>query len=114
MKLPFSASPPQARQTKDQFAHPQDDLSLKLEQTVWELSPLGRCLAVGTMSLLVFGAIAWTHYSQVEEGAILLISVQVQPLYSLKERAIREVKMVAFSFQEFGTVDGKVVNISLT
>ncbi|MEA5467814.1 HlyD family efflux transporter periplasmic adaptor subunit [Spirulina sp. 06S082] len=97
MKSSFSASPPQARQTKEQFAHPEDYLSFELGKAVQELPPLYSRLLAGTISLLVFSAIAWAHYSKIDEVAVsqgeLIASVHVRPVRSLKEGIISEVKV---------------------
>ncbi|WP_204105136.1 MULTISPECIES: hypothetical protein [Spirulina sp. CCY15215] len=53
MKSPFSASPPQARQTKEQFAHPEDYLSFESGKALQELPPLYSHLLAATISLLV-------------------------------------------------------------
>ena len=108
MKSPFSASPPQARQTREQFAHPEEYLSFELGKAVRELPPLYSRLLAGTISLLVFGAIAWAHYSKIDEVAVargeLLASVQVRPVRSLKEGVIREVKVEEGEKVEEGAV----------
>ncbi|MBP0022235.1 MAG: HlyD family efflux transporter periplasmic adaptor subunit [Cyanobacteria bacterium SBLK] len=108
MKSPFSASPPQARQTREQFAHPEEYLSFELGKAVGELPPLYSRLLAGTISLLVFGAIAWAHYSKIDEVAVaggeLLAAVQVRPVRSLKEGIIREVKVEEGDKVEEGTV----------
>ena len=108
MKSPFAASPPQARQTKEQFAHPEEYLSFELGKAVQELPPLYSRLLAGTISLLVFGTIAWAHYSKIDEVAVaqgeLLASVQVRPVRSLKEGVIREVKVKEGDKVEEGTI----------
>lgn len=108
MKSPFSASPPQARQTREQFAHPEEYLSFELGKAVRELPPFYSRLLAGTISLFVFGAIAWAHYSKIDEVAVargkLLASVQVRPVRSLKEGVIREVKVEEGDKVETGTV----------
>ena len=108
MKSPFSASPPQARQTKEQFAHPEEYLSFELGKAARELPPLYSRLLAGTISLLVFGAIAWAHYSKIDEVAVaqgeLLASEQVRPVRSLKEGVIREVKVKEGDTIEEGTI----------
>ncbi len=97
MKSPLIASPTQARQTKEKFANSEDYLSSELGRAVQELPPLYTRLLAGSLSLLVFGAIAWAHFSKVEEVAVaqgeLIASVQVRPVRALGEGAITEVKV---------------------
>ena len=97
MKSFFVSSPAQARQTKEQFANPEDYLSYELGKAVQQLPPLYTRLLAGGFSLLVFGAIAWAHLSKVEEVAVaqgeLIASVQVRPLRALGEGSITEIKV---------------------
>ncbi|MDJ0712669.1 MAG: HlyD family efflux transporter periplasmic adaptor subunit [Prochloraceae cyanobacterium] len=97
MKYSLIASPTQARQTKEQFANPEDYLSSELGRAVQELPPLYTRLLAASLSLLVFGAISWAHFSKVEEVAVaqgeLIASVQVRPVRALGEGAITEVKV---------------------
>ena len=90
-------SPVQARQTKAQFAHPEDYLSYELGQAVQELPPLYTRLMAGSISLLLFSTIAWAHFSQVDEVAVangeLIPSVQVRPVRSLTAGTIRAIKV---------------------
>ncbi|HEY9632540.1 MAG TPA: HlyD family efflux transporter periplasmic adaptor subunit [Coleofasciculaceae cyanobacterium] len=93
MQFPIISSPAHARQTKEQFANPEDNLSYELGKAVQELPPLYTRLLAGTISLLVFGAIAWAHFSKVDEVAVapgeLIASVQVRPVRSLGGGNIR-------------------------
>ena len=57
MRSPLTSSPAQARQTKQQFATPEDYLSYELGKAVQELPPLYTRLLAGSISLMVFGAI---------------------------------------------------------
>ncbi len=97
MKSLLVPSPAQARQTKEQFANSEDYLSSELGRAVQELPPLYTRLLAGGLSLLVFGAIAWAHFSKVDEVAVaqgeLIASVQVRPVRALGEGAITEVKV---------------------
>jgi HlyD family secretion protein len=90
-------SPVQARQTKAQFARPEDYLSYELGQAVQELPPLYTRLMAGSISLLLFSTIAWAHFSQVDEVAVangeLIPSVQVRPVRSLTAGTIRAIKV---------------------
>ncbi|NMG19795.1 HlyD family efflux transporter periplasmic adaptor subunit [Brasilonema bromeliae] len=70
MKLPFASSPAQARQTKEQFANPDAYLDYELGKAVQELPPLYTRLVGVTLSLAVFGAIAWAGLSKVDEVAV--------------------------------------------
>jgi HlyD family secretion protein len=97
MKSPLTASPAQARQTKQQFANPEDYLSFELGKAVQELPPLYTRLLAGTITLLVGTAIGWAYYSEVEEVATatgqLIPSAEVRPIRSLSEGMIKDVKI---------------------
>nr|WP_242032588.1 HlyD family efflux transporter periplasmic adaptor subunit [Coleofasciculus sp. FACHB-64] len=97
MRSPLASTPAQARQTRQQLANPEDSLSYELGKAVQELPPLYTRLLAASISLLVFGAIAWAHYSQVDEVAIapgeLIASTQVRPLRSLGGGTIKAVKI---------------------
>jgi HlyD family secretion protein len=97
MKSPLAANAPQARQTKQQFAKPDEQLSYELGKAVQELPPLFTRLLAGTMSLIVFGAIAWAHFSEIDEVATapgeLIASSQVRPVTSLGGGTIVAVKV---------------------
>ena len=95
--LPLVSSPAQSRQVKQQFASPEDYLSYELGKAVKELPPLYTRLLAGSISILVFGAIAWANYSQVDEVAVasgeLVASLQVRPVRSLGEGTITTVRV---------------------
>ncbi len=97
MQSPIVSSPAQARQTRERFANPEDQLSYELGKAVQELPPLYTRLLAGSISLLVFGAIAWAHFSTVDEVAVaqgeLIASAQVRPVRSLGGGDIRQVKV---------------------
>lgn len=97
MKSLLTSPPAQSRQTKERFAKPEDYLSYELGKAVKELPPLYTRLLAGSVSLLVFGAIAWAHFSTVDEVAVatgeLIPSVQVRPVRSLAGGMIRSVKV---------------------
>ena len=97
MQSPIVSSPAQARQTRERFVNPEDQLSYELGKAVQELPPLYTRLLAGSISLLVFGAIAWAHFSTVDEVAVaqgeLIASVQVRPVRSLGGGDIRVVKV---------------------
>lgn len=92
---PDGASPAQARQTKHRLATPNDSLSYELGKAVQELPPLYTRLMAASISLLVFGAIAWAHFSRVDEVAVaqgeLIPSTQVRPVRSLGSGTIQQV-----------------------
>jgi HlyD family secretion protein len=87
MKHPLLANAAQARQTKQVFARPEDQLSYELGKAVKELPPLYTRLLAGTISFVVFGAIAWAGFSEIDEVAVaqgeLIASTQVRPVTSL-------------------------------
>lgn len=91
------SSPAQSRQVRQQFASSEDYLSYELGKAVQELPPLYTRLLAGSISLLVFGAIAWAHLSKVDEVAVapgdLIANLQVRPVRSLGEGSILSVKV---------------------
>lgn len=97
MKSSLVANAIQARQTKQRFARPEDQLSYELGQAVQELPPLYTRLLAGTISLVVFGTIAWANFSQIDEVAVapgeLIASTQVRPVTSLGGGSILAVKV---------------------
>ena len=97
MKYSLLANAAQARHTKQQFAKPEDQLSYELGKAVQELPPLYTRVLAGTLSLVVFGAIAWANFSQIDEVAIapgeLIASTQVRPVTSLTGGSIVKVKV---------------------
>ncbi|MFE1748444.1 HlyD family efflux transporter periplasmic adaptor subunit [Coleofasciculus sp. H7-2] len=97
MRSPLTSTPAQARQTRQQLANPEDSLSYELGKAVQELPPLYTRLLAASISLLVFGAIAWAYGSQVDEVAVangeLIASTQVRPVRSLGGGVIKAVKV---------------------
>lgn len=85
MKLPLASSA-QARQTKEQFANSDTYLDYELGKAVQELPPLYTRLVGITLSLAVFGAIAWAGLSKVDDVAQahgkLIPGEEVQPVRS--------------------------------
>lgn len=92
MKYSLVASAAQARKTKQRFAKPDEQLSYELGKAVQELPPLYTRLLAGTISAVVFGAIAWAHFSQIDEVATapgeLIASSQVRPVTALGNGSI--------------------------
>ncbi len=90
-----STTSAQARQTRQQFVTPEDYLSYELGKAVRALPPLYTRLMAGGMTLLVLGAIAWAHFSKVDEVAIangeVIPSTQVRPVRALEGGVIDEV-----------------------
>ncbi|MBD2131302.1 HlyD family efflux transporter periplasmic adaptor subunit [Sphaerospermopsis sp. FACHB-1094] len=97
MKYSLSANPVQARQTKENFAKPEEQLSYELGKAVQELPPLYTRLLAGTISVIVFGTISWAHFSEIDEVATapgeLIASTQVRPVTSLGNGSIVAVKV---------------------
>ena len=97
MKYSLAANAAQARQTKQQFAKPEDQLSYEVGKAVQELPPLYTRVLAGTLSLIVFGAIAWANFSEIDEVAVapgeLIASTQVRPVTSLGGGYIVDVKV---------------------
>ncbi|MBF2075552.1 MAG: HlyD family type I secretion periplasmic adaptor subunit [Synechococcales cyanobacterium C42_A2020_086] len=87
----------QARQTRQQFASPEDYLSYELGKAVRELPPLYTRLLAGTVSLLVFGTLGWAHFSQVDEVATtqgeLIPSEQVRPVQASEGGIISAIRV---------------------
>ncbi|MBD2609202.1 HlyD family efflux transporter periplasmic adaptor subunit [Scytonema hofmannii FACHB-248] len=87
MKTSIVANAAQARQTRERFAKPEDQLSYELGKAVQELPPLYTRILAGTISAVIFGTIAWAHFSQIDEVATapgeLIASTQVRPVTSL-------------------------------
>lgn len=91
------ATPVQARQTRQQFANPEDYLSYELGKAVRELPPLYTRLLAGTITALVIGAITWASVSKVDEVAIaqgeLVPAQQVRPVRALTGGIIRDIRV---------------------
>lgn len=97
MKYSLAANAVQARQTKEKFAKPEEQLSYELGKAVQELPPLYTRLLAGTISVIIFGAISWAHFSEIDEVATapgeLIASSQVRPVTSLGNGYILAVKV---------------------
>ncbi|WP_413171926.1 HlyD family efflux transporter periplasmic adaptor subunit [Anabaena azotica] len=97
MKYSLAANAVQARQTKERFAKPEEQLSYELGKAVQELPPLYTRLLAGTISMIIFGAISWAHFSEIDEVATapgeLIASSQVRPVTSLGNGYIVAVKV---------------------
>lgn len=87
----------QARQTRQQFVNPEDYLSYELGKAVRELPPLYTRLLAGSLSALIFGTIAWAHFSIVDEVAVaqgeLVPSQQIRPVRALDGGVIRTIRV---------------------
>ncbi len=97
MKYSLVANAVQARQIKERFAKPEEQLSYELGKAVQELPPLYARLLAGTISVIIFGAISWAHFSEIDEVATapgeLIASTQVRPVTSLGNGYILAVKV---------------------
>ncbi len=97
MRLPLASSPAQTRQTKEQFANPDAYLDYELGKAVQELPPLYARLVVISLSLGLFGAIAWAAFSKVDEVAVahgeIIPSEQVYPVRSLSGGIIQSINV---------------------
>ncbi|MBD2267686.1 HlyD family efflux transporter periplasmic adaptor subunit [Anabaena sp. FACHB-1391] len=97
MKFSLAANAVQARQTKERFAKPEEKLSYELGKAVQELPPLYTRLLAGTISVVIFGAISWAHFSEIDEVATatgeLIASTQVRPVTALGNGSILAVKV---------------------
>jgi HlyD family secretion protein len=96
MKPLLTASPAQARQTKQEFANPEAYLDYELGKAVQELPPIFTRLVGVTLSLAVFGAIAWAGLNKVDEvasapGKVLPGEQEVQPVRSLSSGKIKDI-----------------------
>ena len=97
MKYPLTANATQARQTKQRFAKPEEQLSYELGKAVQELPALYTRVLAGTISVVVCGAIAWAHFSKIDEVATapgeIIAATQVRPVTSIGEGSILDVKV---------------------
>ncbi len=97
MKYSLAANAAQARQTKQRFAQPDEQLSYELGKAVQELPPLYIRLLAGTISAIILGTITWANCSQIDEVATasgeLIASTQVRPITSLSGGSIVAVKV---------------------
>lgn len=85
----------QARQTRQQFVTPDDYLSYELGKAVRELPPIYTRMLAGALSAVVFGAIAWAHFSKIDEVAVaqgeLIPAAQIRPVRALEGGVIGEI-----------------------
>jgi len=90
---PSSAA--QARQTRQQFASPEDYLSYELGKAVQELPPLYLRLLAGSLTAIVLSAIGWAHFSKVDEVAVaqgeLVPTQQIRPVQALQGGQIERI-----------------------
>ena len=97
MKFSLAANAVQARQTKERFAKPEEQLSYELGKAVQELPPLYTRLLAGTISFIILGTISWAHFSEIDEVATatgeLIASTQVRPVTALGNGSILAVKV---------------------
>ncbi|MTJ07371.1 HlyD family efflux transporter periplasmic adaptor subunit [Anabaena sp. UHCC 0204] len=97
MKFSLAANAVQSRQTKERFAKPEEQLSYELGKAVQELPPLYTRLLAGTISMIIFGAISWANFSEIDEVATapgeLIASTQVRPVTALGNGSILAVKV---------------------
>jgi HlyD family secretion protein len=97
MKFSLAANAVQARQTKERFAKPEEQLSYELGKAVQELPPLYTRLLAGTISMVILGTISWAHFSEIDEVATapgeLIASTQVRPVTALGNGSILAVKV---------------------
>ncbi|HEY9883777.1 MAG TPA: HlyD family type I secretion periplasmic adaptor subunit [Thermosynechococcaceae cyanobacterium] len=97
MKVSISSTPAQSRQIKQQLANPKESLSYELGKAVQELPPLYTRLLAGGISALVFGTIAWAHFSKIDEVAIaqgqLIPSAEVRPIRAGSVGSIQQINV---------------------
>jgi HlyD family secretion protein len=90
-------APAQARQTRQQFASPEDYLSYELGKSVRELPPFYTRLVAATISAIVFGTIGWAYFSKVDEVAVtqgeLIPSAQIRPIRALEGGVIGDIRV---------------------
>jgi HlyD family secretion protein len=95
MKVSLSSSPAQSRQLRQQLANPEETLSYELGKAVQELPPLYTRLLAGTISAVVFGAIAWAQFSEIDEVATaegkLIPSTEVRPVRALTPGSVASI-----------------------
>jgi len=95
MTQSIQSSPAQARQNRQQFASPEDYLSYELGKAVQELPSFYLRLLAGGMTAIVVSAIAWAHFSKVDEVAVangeLVPAQQVRPVQALQGGQIVEI-----------------------
>lgn len=108
MRVSLSANAAQSKQVKERLANPEESLSYELGKAVQELPPLYTRLVAGSISFLVFGAIAWAHLSQVEEVATstgkLVPSTEVRPLRAVSVGTVTRINFKTGSQVKEGDV----------
>jgi HlyD family secretion protein len=108
MKVSISSAPAQSRQVKQRLANPEESLSYELGKAVQELPPLYTRLLAGTISLLVFGTLAWAHLSKVDEVAPAngqtVPSTEVRPYRAGSAGSIRTINVKEGSVVNKGDV----------
>jgi HlyD family secretion protein len=96
------------RQTRQQFASPEDYLSYELGKAVRELPPLYTRLLAGSITLLIAGTIGWAYFSKVDEVAVaqgeLIPSTQVRPVRAIESGVIRNIRVKEGDFVKQGDV----------
>lgn len=99
MKISLSSSPAQSQQVKQRLANPEESLSYELGKAVQELPPFYTRFLAGTISVLVFGTIAWAHFSEVDEVATangkLVPLTEVRPLRALSVGSVTNIRVKA-------------------
>jgi len=89
------STPAQARQTRQQFASPDDYLSYELGKAVQELPPLYIRLLAGSLTAIVLSAIGWAHFSKVDEVAVaqgeLVPTQQIRPVQAIQGGQIERI-----------------------
>lgn len=97
MKVSISAAPAQSRQVKQRLANPEESLSYELGKAVQELPPLYTRLLAGGISMLVFSAITWAHFSQVDEVAPangqIIASTEVRPFRAATVGSVQSIRV---------------------
>jgi len=95
MKVSLSSNPAQFSTSSAAIANPDESLTYELGKAVQELPPLYTRLLAITISVMVFGTIAWAYFSKVDEVAVaqgeLIPSAQVRPVRSLGSGSIQQV-----------------------
>ena len=106
MKRLESATQTQTRQTREEFANPDAYLDYELAQAVKKLQPLYTRLVGVSLSMFVFGAIAWSALSKVDEVAVapgkIIPSDQVLPVRAVTTDIIQAVKVEEGQFVQKG------------
>lgn len=96
---PGSPDSAQARQVKQRLANPQESLSYELGKAVQELPPLYTRILAGGISAIVLGAIAWAHFSKIDEVAVangkLIPSTEVRPIRATSVGSVNQIKVKA-------------------